>query len=122
MNLENLGHDERIALVALLEFVGESNAEMTDEESERIAHVAEHLGSERYREIAREADERCRDEQSLRAVLRSVARQDARELIYATALDVAAGDAIQKREAELLDWLAAEWQIAVTFDEPEEDD
>jgi hypothetical protein len=118
MELSDLDHDERVALVVLVELVGESNAEVTEEEAGRIDAVAQALGDEEYRRLAAEADERCPDEAAIRAALRAVKRQEARELIYGTALEVAAGDAIRGGESDLLDWLAGEWGIEVKLAEP----
>jgi len=118
MEIKDLDHAEQLALVGVVQFIGESNRDVTDEESERIRHVVAGLGAERYRKVAAEADERFEDEDALRAYLREVGRKDARELIYGAALEVAMGDTIQTSESEFLDWLAKEWGIEVSFEGP----
>jgi hypothetical protein len=119
MELRDLDHDERLALLGLVRFMGESNRDVTDEESATIAHIAAALGAESYRAIAAEADERFADEDALRAFLRGVGGPEARELIYGAVLEVALGDTIQKSESALLDWLAQEWRVQVSFDPAE---
>jgi hypothetical protein len=116
MELRDLDHDEQLALLALVQFIGESNREVTDEESESIARIVAGMGSQSYRAIAAEADERFADEAALRTFLGQITRPEARELIYGAVLEVALGDTIQNSESELLDWLAQEWRIQVSFD------
>jgi hypothetical protein len=119
MELRDLDATERVALVALVEFVGASNPEVSDEESEAIAAIADALGEESYHRSAAQADERCPDEEALRALLQEVRRQEARELILGTALEVAAGDTIQSSESELLDWLADTWGVEIEIESDE---
>jgi hypothetical protein len=121
MELSDLQYDERLALVALVELIGEANTGVTDEESARIQEIVAAFGEDAYRKIAAEADERFTDEDALRDYLREIGRPEARELIYGTALGVAIGDTIQPGESELLDWLADEWKIDVQYDLPRED-
>ncbi|MEW6270827.1 MAG: hypothetical protein AB1689_16210 [Thermodesulfobacteriota bacterium] len=116
MEIKDLDHDEQLALVALVEFIGESNREITDEELERISRVAAALGPATYRRLAEEVDGRFEDEKALRRFLSGVGRSEARELVYATALEVAMGDTIQKSESDLLDWLAKAWHVDVRIE------
>lgn len=113
MELRDLDHDEQLALLGLVQFIGESNHEVTDEESASIAQIVAALGAQHYRKIAAEADERFADEDALRDFLSEVGRPEARELIYGHALEVALADTLQKGESELLDWLGDEWDIEV---------
>ena len=119
MELRDLDHDERLALLGLVQFIGESNRDVTDEESATIAQIVAALGAEQYRAIAAEADERFADEDALRAFVRGIGRPEARELIYGAVLEVAMGDTIQQSESALLDWLAREWRVQVRFDPAE---
>lgn len=114
MELSDLNHDEQLALLGLVQFIGESNHEVTDEESDTIADVVHALGAAHYQKIAAEADERFADEEALRGFLKGVTRPEARELIYGTALEVALADTMFEGESELLDWLASTWDIEVS--------
>jgi hypothetical protein len=55
------------------------------------------------RELASAAD--------VQAAARAVTRPAAREAIFAALADLAAADAIDASEAELLEWLAREWSL-----------
>ena len=116
MELGDLTHVEQLALLGLVQFIGESNRDVTDEESDAIAAIVAGLGAERYRKVAAEADERFADEESLRNYVQTAGRPEARELIYGHVLEVAMGDTIQSSESELLDWIAEQWGIEVTFE------
>jgi hypothetical protein len=120
MELRDLDHAEQLALLGLVQFIGESNRGVTEEESEKIAGIVAALGDERYQTLSAEVDERFADEDELRAYLSTTGRPEARELIYGHVLEVAMGDTIQTSESELLDWVAEEWGIEVTFGEGEE--
>jgi hypothetical protein len=117
MELQDLTHDERIALVALIQAVAGSDAEVSDDEEAQIASIADAFGDEGYRELATEADERFPDEASLKTFLGALRRQEARELIYGTVLATALPDVIDRHESSLLGWLATEWNVTVLFDE-----
>jgi hypothetical protein len=121
IELRDLTRDEKTALVALLDYMVEANASVTDEESEKIDSIVSQLGADDYRTIGQEVDERFPDEESLKAFLTTISRQEARELIYGTTLSAAMSDAMRPEESELLDWLADEWDIQVQFEAPDGD-
>jgi hypothetical protein len=116
MELSELDHDEQLALVALMERVVGSDADVSDEEQAEIDRVADAFGDDAYRALATEADERFSDEETLQSFLAATGRREARELIYGTALAAALPDAVDERESVLLDWLAKTWQITVRFE------
>lgn len=117
MELSDLTHDERLALVALVEAVIASDAKVSDDEAGHIERLAAVFGDENYRTLAEEADERFADEADLKTFLSALLRQEARELIYGTVLDAALPDVIDEHESSLLGWLATEWGITVQFEE-----
>jgi uncharacterized tellurite resistance protein B-like protein len=116
MELTDLSHEERLALVALLEAVVGSDAAVSDEEASRIASVAAAFGDEGFRALANEEDERFEDESALKTFLAALIRPEARELIYGTVLDAALPDVIDRHESSLLGWLATTWGITVQFE------
>ena len=118
MELKDLTRDERIALAALLEMVVESAATLTDDNVDPMRATVTAVGERSYREAADEADRRFGDEDAVRQFLKTITRQDARELIYEAVLAAALPDSINNRESELLDWLAKEWRVSVRI-EPE---
>ena len=119
MELSDLTREERIALVALVEFVMESDATVSDDEVDQVQAIVDEIGEPAYREAVAEVDERFGDEDELKAFLRTVDRQQARETIYEAALEAAIPNAIGTRESQLLEWLAKEWKIALRFEEPD---
>jgi len=92
MELSDLTHDERLALVALVETVVASDATVSEDEQTHIATLAAAFGDEAYRALVTEADERFADEAELKRFLAALMRQEARELIYGTVLDAALPD------------------------------
>jgi hypothetical protein len=113
MELRDLSHEERLALVALLEVVLESDRAVSDGEVADIDQVVGELGREEYERLVVEVDQRFPTEDELKAFLPSITRQDARELVYGTVLDTAIEDAVDARESAILDWLAALWNVRV---------
>ena len=116
MELNDLTHDERLALVALVEVAVSADADVSDDEQDQIARIAGVFGDEAYRDLANEADERFPDEAALKTFLGGLSRQEARELIYGTVLEAALPDAIEQHESSLLGWLATAWKVTVQFD------
>jgi hypothetical protein len=122
MELQELDHDERLALVALLELVLESDRTTVDGEVAEIDRVMDALGREEYQQLVAEVDRRFPTEVELQAFLPSIVRQDARDLIYGTALDTAIEDAVDLFESQLLDWLAKLWSVRVEFEDGDPDE
>ena len=117
MELRDLTHEERIALVGVIEMVLESDAMVSPEEQGVLGTIDEALGAGAYRRLADEIDRRFRDEEAVRAFLPSIGRQEARDLIYATALEAAIPEAIDPHESKLLEWLATIWNVSVQLGE-----
>jgi hypothetical protein len=91
---------------------------VTEDEEIEIEAIVEAIGEESYRKAVEEVDKRFPDEQALRVFLLSIVRQEAREVIYGTVIEAAMTDTVEGRESALLDWLAKEWNVEVTYDEP----
>jgi hypothetical protein len=116
MELRDLSHEERLALVALLEVVLESDRVVSDGEVADIDRVVGELGKDEYERLIPEIDRRFPTEDELKAFLPSITRQDARELIFGTVLDTAIEDAVDPRESEFLDWLSTLWNVRVELE------
>ena len=116
MELSDLTHEERVALAALIELMITSDAAVSDDELAEIERVVSAVGDAAYDEAADEAGERFQDEAELKAFLPSIARQEARELIYGTVLQAALPDAVGAHESAVLDWLGKAWGIAVRIE------
>ncbi len=118
MELADLDKNEQIALAGLLEFVTQASGHVTEDEEYEIDAIIEAIGEDAYRVAVAEVDKRFTDEKALRAYLATIKRQEAREVIYGTVIEAAMTDTVEGRESPLLDWLAKEWQVEVTYDEP----
>jgi hypothetical protein len=117
MELPDLNHEERLALVALLEQVVESEGAVSEAEVAKIERVVGAFGEEEYRRLVEEVDSRFTDEESLKTFLGGIGRQDARELIYGTVLETAAEHTVNTPESNVLDWLAKLWNVRVEIDD-----
>jgi uncharacterized tellurite resistance protein B-like protein len=122
MELADLNRDEQIALAGLLEFVVLASGHVTEDEQNEINAIVEALGADRYRSAVDEVDKRFPDENALRVFLSTIERQEAREVIFGTVIEAAMADTVEGRESALLDWLAQEWKVEVTYEQPPADD
>jgi hypothetical protein len=116
MELSDLTPDERLAVVGLLQMVVFSNSEVSDEEKEYLDELVEAFGEDGYQHTLDTFQKRFPDEDSFRAFLRTITRQDARDLIFGTVLEAAGAEAVEDREAEILDWLAKTWHVTVEIE------
>ena len=113
MEITDLTHEERLALVALLGMVVQSGRRIAEDEVARLGRTVSVLGADEYDRLADEANRRFTDEDVLKAFLLCIDRQEARELIYGQVLDTAVENGVDTLEAELLDWLAKTWHVRV---------
>jgi hypothetical protein len=81
--------------------------------------VVDGLGEEAYDQAADAVDERFEDEAQLREFLTTITRSPAQNLIYGTVLEAAMVNSVDKREGELLDWIATVWEIDENIQEQE---
>lgn len=120
MELEELNQDERTALVGLMKLTVLSDGNVSEEELEDIEDLVDAFGEEAYESTLDAFEKRFTDVEGFKAFLAKIGRQDAREVIFGTMLEAAGSEAIEGREAELLDWLAKVWNIKIEIeDEPE---
>ncbi len=115
MDILDLTHEEKVALVGLVEFLVESDRAASDDEVAQINAIAGAVGGGNYRELAAEVDQRVSGEDGLRDLLQGVERPEARELILEKAIEAAIPDGIRGREGKILSWLKSEWGIEIEF-------
>jgi hypothetical protein len=118
MELRDLNADEKVALAALLEFVILASGTVTEDEEREIDALVEEMGDDAYRRSMEEVDRRFPDEESVKKFLKTITRQEARELIYGTVIEAAMADRVEGRESDMLEWVAAAWNVEVTYEEP----
>ncbi len=117
MEIADLNKDEQVALAGLLEFVILASGHLTEDEEQEISAIIDAIGEDSYQSAVDEVDKRFPDEESLRQFLSKIDRQEAREVIYGSVIEAAMKDAVEGRESGLLEWLAEEWKVEVTYDE-----
>ncbi len=118
MHLAELNDDERLVLVAALGCAVGGDARVSEEESAVLDRVAAALGDDAYRACAAECGRRFRDVGDLLLFAPVVQRPAARALIYETVIEGALPDAIDRREARLLERLAEIWHLRVRVAPP----
>ena len=111
MELSELNDKELVALVVLLDEVIAADRDVTDEEVPQLAKVVAAVGEDAYARAVERADREIDKGYDLQAILTSVPREEAREIIYATVEEVAMANAITPQEAPLLETLRRAWRI-----------
>jgi uncharacterized tellurite resistance protein B-like protein len=116
MELTDLDGNERLALVALIEATVQADRGVSAEEEEVLADIVDALGEDAYREAVEAADKRFKSEADLKAFLQGIKREEARNLIYGTLLDLAMSDVVTGSESPLLSWLASTWNVEAAIE------
>src|SRR5437868_257687 len=118
MELPELNQDERMALVGLMKLVVMSDGEVSEDELEHVEMLVGAFGDDGYQEALDQFETRFPDEAAFRKFLASgVKRQDARDLIFETALEGAEEGALDDKETSLLDWLSRTWNVKIEIEE-----
>lgn len=117
LELKDLNADERLALVTLLQLVVEADRYASDPEASKLRGVVAALGKKDYLAAAEQSDGRFEDRAELRRFLQGIERQDARELIYGTVMDLALAEVPVASETEILDWLKRTWHIETRIED-----
>ena len=120
MELGDLNQDERTALVGLMKLVVLSDGNVSEEELEYLEDLVDAFGEEGYQRTLDAFEKRFSDSDSFRGFLRTIGRQEARELIFGTVLEAAGAEAVEGGEAELIDWLARTWNVKIEIEDEDE--
>lgn len=111
LDLKSLEPGEQLALAALVRLMVRLDGKFTAAEQEALQDLALSMGERRFWQVMDEAAQRLPDDDSIRAAALNVVRPNAREVLYVALLRVAQSDAIQPREAGLLEWLRESWGL-----------
>ena len=122
MELADLDKTERVALAGLLEYVILASGHVTEDEQREIDAIIDAIGAEAYQAAVDEVDTRFKNENGLRDFLKTITREEAREVIFGVITEAAMADTVEGRESALLDWLTKEWKLEVHYDEPPDND
>ena len=121
MELADLDKTERVALAGLLEYVILASGQVTADEQREIDTIIDAIGEEAYQAAMDEVDTHFKDEKGLRDFLKTITREEAREVIFGVITEAAMTDTVEGRESALLDWLTKEWNLEVHYEEPPDD-
>ena len=98
MELPDLNQDERTALVGLIKLIVMSDGEVSEDELEHVEVLVGAFGEDGYRRTLDAFGARFQDEPSFRTFLKTIGRQEARDLIFGTVLDGAGEGALDSAE------------------------
>jgi hypothetical protein len=122
MELPDLNQDERTALVGLIKLIVMSDGEVSEDELEDVETLVAAFGDEGYQRTLDAFEKRFQDEESFKKFLKTIGRQEARDLIFGTVLEGAGEGALDNAETGLLDWLAQTWNVKIEIEQdPAED-
>ncbi len=122
MELADLNQDERTALVGLMKLIVMSDGEVSEDELEHVEVLVAAFGDDGYQRTLDAFEARFQDEDSFKVFLKTIGRQEARDLIFGTVLESADEGALDNAEAGLLDWLVRAWNVKIEIaQDPEED-
>ena len=114
MTIKELAHNQKVALVALLEVLAVRDKAVSEGQERVIGNVAAELGDEEYRRLLDEAEMKFSDVESLKRFLKTIDEKPAQELIYGTVLRESMSEATPIVDANPVDWLADLWHIDVS--------
>jgi len=114
MTLSQLSHEQKLALVALLELFTMADGRISDGEVAQINQIADGLGDTAYRELLDEAESRFGDVEMLKESLLTIKERGARELIYGLLMEEVMISPTSSPSPEILAWLKQAWSIEVS--------
>jgi hypothetical protein len=120
MELPDLNQDERTALVGLLKLIVMSDGEVSEDELEHVETLVEAFGEDGYQRTLDAFEKRFQDEEGFKKFLKTIGRQEARDLIFGTVLESAGEGALDSAETGLVDWLAQTWNVKIEIAEDPE--
>ena len=120
MELPDLNQDERTALVGLMKLIVMSDGEVSEDELEHVETLVAAFGNDGYQQTLDAFEKRFQDEESFKKFLKTIGRQESRDLIFGTVLESADEGALDNAETGLLDWLAQTWNVKIEIAEDPE--
>lgn len=106
-----LTRDERVACIALVKYMVFNDGFPSATEARRVQLLRGVFGESELEELW--TTTKVLPEEELKESLATVERQEARSFIFGTAMEVAFEDGVQAAESSLLDWLQAQWNVAI---------
>ena len=106
-----LSREERVACVALVKYMVFNDGFPSATEARRVQMLRSVFGEPELEELW--TTTKILPEDELKEILATVERQEARNFIFGTSMEVAFEDGVQASESSLLDWLQVEWNVAI---------
>ena len=110
MSIESLAEHEQLSLAVLIKALVTADGQVSQEEAIELSLVARSLEPEIF---MRAESIVLSDQESFLDFLETVGRQEARDIMYDTLLQLAKADGIQVQETAFLDAVAEAWNIVV---------
>ena len=117
MELPDLNQDERTALVGLLKLIVMSDGEVSEDEVEHVETLVAAFGEDGYQRTLDAFEKRFQAEESSKKFIKTIGRQESRDLIFGTVLESAGEGALDSAETGLIDWLAQLWNVKIEIAE-----
>jgi uncharacterized tellurite resistance protein B-like protein len=111
LEMNELTHEEELALIGLLKAVIQADKELSRLENVELKRVAAVMGPERFEERVAEARELFVTLSDIKGYAERVERQPARQLIFNLLEKMAKEDGLIPEEEEVLAWLADLWGV-----------
>lgn len=111
MTIDKLSHDQKLALVALIELVTLSDGTISEGEEKQIGLISQKLGEESYRALLDETDSRFSSEADLKAFLETIVDRESREAIYGLVMEEVINSPSVVPQRDLLEWLESHWNV-----------
>ncbi len=122
MQLKELNYDEKLALTGLSNAILMADGMLKGKEIDEVDSLVKMLdGEDEYKTLMVEADNKFQEPMDLINHLKTITRQEARNLIFATVYEESLSDLSisEPMEQELLTWLKEEWQIDIQIKDEE---
>ncbi len=111
MKLSDLEDHELVAFIGLAKQVIRADNTVSDDEKDWLAATAQKVGAERWTQGIRAAQDQFDNADDVRAAALACEREEAREAMHSALVGLAGTDEYVLEEAQILDWLAREWDI-----------
>ena len=94
-----------------------SDGEVSEDELEHVETLVAAFGDEGYQRTLDTFEKRFQDEEGFKKFLKTVGRQESRDLIFGTVLESAGEGVLDSAETGLVDWLAQAWNVKIEIAE-----
>jgi len=110
--IRTFNREEKMALIAIMKFIVNSEGVIADSELEKFNEIAEQKGFEDFNEIFNEVDSEVNSIDDIIRLIKKVDNDTHKKDIIRYAVDIAQADGvINESEVEILNIMGKEWNI-----------